>query len=81
MRIAEGEFDLYVHPSRHLMEWDTCAPELILGEAGGTITDCLGAPLLYNKSDPSQPGGILASGPGVAATVTDVVRRLYRRED
>ncbi len=31
----------------NLGEWDVCAPEIILTEAGGTVTDCLGNPLSY----------------------------------
>jgi 3'(2'), 5'-bisphosphate nucleotidase len=34
-RIARGEHDVYVHPTPYLKEWDTCAPEVIVAEAGG----------------------------------------------
>lgn len=75
-RIAEGERDLYVHPVPYLKEWDTCAPEVVVREAGGWISDCFGEPLRYNKPIPVQPHGILASGPEspahVRATVLDV---------
>ncbi len=54
-RIALGERDLYVHPVPYLKEWDTCAPEIILREAGGSVTDCRGQALRYNKPDPVQP--------------------------
>ncbi|MGD8278460.1 MAG: 3'(2'),5'-bisphosphate nucleotidase CysQ, partial [Gemmatimonadota bacterium] len=60
-RIAEGERDLYIHPVPYLKEWDTCAPEMVLREAGGMVTDCRGRPLVYNKARPVQPDGILAS--------------------
>jgi 3'(2'), 5'-bisphosphate nucleotidase len=76
-RIAEGLRDLYVHPVPYLKEWDTCAPEVMLREAGGTVTDCLGEPLVYNKPEPSQPNGILASAPGVHEVVVSTVRALY----
>jgi 3'-phosphoadenosine 5'-phosphosulfate (PAPS) 3'-phosphatase len=46
-----------------MSEWDTAAPELILREAGGTMTDCTGSVLRYNKRDPRQPRGILAANP------------------
>jgi 3'(2'), 5'-bisphosphate nucleotidase len=62
--IARGECDLYVHPVPYLKEWDTCAPEVVLREAGGTVTDCRGRPLRYNKPETAQPRGILAAGPG-----------------
>jgi 3'(2'), 5'-bisphosphate nucleotidase len=71
--IAEGECDLYAHPVPYMSEWDTCAPEVLLREAGGTVTDCLGEPLRYNKPDPHQPHGILACAPGLLETVLPVV--------
>ncbi len=75
--IAERESDLYVHPVPHLKEWDTCAPEIVLKEAGGAITDCTGAPLRYNKPNPIQPHGIVAGAPGALARVLGPVTRLY----
>jgi len=75
--VAEGERDLYVHPVPYLKEWDTCAPEVVLREAGGTVTDCRGAPLAYNKPRPVQPHGILAAAPGVAARVGATVAAVY----
>lgn len=75
--IAEGNRDLYIHPVPYLKEWDTCAPELILREAGGDVTDCLGQPLTYNKVDPCQPHGIVACGKGLIGGVLRVIRPLY----
>jgi 3'(2'), 5'-bisphosphate nucleotidase len=40
--IARGERDLYVNPSGHSKLWDACAPEAILVEAGGRLTDARG---------------------------------------
>lgn len=71
--IAEGECDLYAHPVPYMGEWDTCAPEVLLREAGGTVTDCLGEHLRYNKQDPHQPRGILACAPGLLEKVLPVV--------
>ncbi|MGK7312873.1 MAG: 3'(2'),5'-bisphosphate nucleotidase CysQ family protein [Candidatus Longimicrobiales bacterium M2_2A_002] len=76
--IAEGERDVYVHPVPYLKEWDTCAPEVILREAGGTVTDCLGTRLRYNKENPRQPHGILAVAPGVHEHVLEVIEPIYR---
>ncbi|HEX7048682.1 MAG TPA: 3'(2'),5'-bisphosphate nucleotidase CysQ [Longimicrobiales bacterium] len=76
-RILDGLRDLYIHPVPYLKEWDTCAPEAILREAGGSVTDCLGEPLRYNKPDPVQPHGIIACAPGVLTLVLEAVRRVY----
>jgi 3'(2'), 5'-bisphosphate nucleotidase len=75
--LADGGAEVYVHPVPYLSEWDTCAPELVLREAGGRVRDCRGRPLRYNKATPKQPDGILATAPGVAPEVADRVGRLY----
>jgi 3'(2'), 5'-bisphosphate nucleotidase len=74
-RIATGEADLYVHPVPYLKEWDTCAPEAVLRGAGGEVTDCGGQPLTYGKTDPKQPGGILAGQPASWTDALPLVRR------
>ncbi|MDX9856145.1 MAG: inositol monophosphatase family protein, partial [Candidatus Moranbacteria bacterium] len=33
--IARGDAEIYVNTSDKTSEWDTCAPEIILTEAGG----------------------------------------------
>jgi 3'(2'), 5'-bisphosphate nucleotidase len=76
-RIATGQRDLYVHPVPYLKEWDTCAPEIILREAGGWVSDCYGNPLEYNKPDPRQPHGIVAAAPGCRERVLSVVTPVY----
>lgn len=45
--IAAGERDLYVNPASKVKLWDTCAPEIVLHEAGGRLTDCQGERLTY----------------------------------
>jgi 3'(2'), 5'-bisphosphate nucleotidase len=78
--IAERHRDLYVHPVPFLKEWDTCAPEVLLKEAGGTVTDCRGMPLRYNKVEPIQPYGIVAAGPCSDTGLVDRISAIYRAE-
>lgn len=60
--IAAGEADLYVNPSGRLAEWDTCAPEVLIHEAGGRISDLEGNPLSYNRGpEVCHKKGVLAS--------------------
>jgi 3'(2'), 5'-bisphosphate nucleotidase len=59
--IARGQADFYVHPNAGTREWDTCAPEVIIREAGGVITDCWNRPLRYNQPDVYRRFGLLAS--------------------
>lgn len=75
--VAEGRFDLYVHPVSYLCEWDTCAPEVIAREAGATVTDCLGEPLRYNKPTPTQRHGMLVMAPGGDPRTLEAVRTVY----
>ncbi len=63
--IVRRQADCYVHPNPGTREWDTCAPEIILREAGGQMTDCWNRPLLYNQPDVVRHFGLLASN-GVA---------------
>ena len=75
--IALGERDLYIHPVPYLREWDTCAPEVILREAGGAVCDCRGGALQYNKADTRQPDGIVACEAGQLAGVLNAVSSIY----
>ncbi len=59
--IVEQQCDLYVHLSPRTKQWDTCAPEIILGEAGGRLTDLFGQPLRYNEREVQNLNGIVAS--------------------
>jgi 3'(2'), 5'-bisphosphate nucleotidase len=75
-RIATDRSDLYVHAAPHLKEWDTCAPEVLVWEVGGTVSDCLGQPLRYNKPNPAQPHGMMAAAPGLFMRVQPTVTAL-----
>ncbi len=59
--IAEQICDLYVHLSPRTKYWDTCAPQIILEEAGGEMTDVFGTPLRYDLRDVQNHNGVLAS--------------------
>jgi 3'(2'), 5'-bisphosphate nucleotidase len=63
--IARRQADCYVHPNPGTKEWDTCAPDIILREAGGRMTDCWNRLLPYNQPDVVRRFGLLASN-GVA---------------
>lgn len=79
-RIAEGGRHLYVHPVASMGEWDTAAPELILTEAGGSVTDCLGRALTYNKQVPLQSSGVLAAHPTLTFRVIPTLARMMKGE-
>jgi 3'-phosphoadenosine 5'-phosphosulfate (PAPS) 3'-phosphatase len=59
-----------------MAEWNIAAPELIVREAGGSVTDCLGRALSYNKVVPVQSTGILAAHPAVTFRVIPTLARM-----
>ena len=59
--IAEGNFDLYLNNQDKGSEWDSCAPHIILEEAGGKLTDFYGNDLVYNNPDTRHLFGAIAS--------------------
>jgi 3'(2'), 5'-bisphosphate nucleotidase len=59
--LVEKQADLYIHLSPKTKQWDTCAPEAVLVEAGGRMTDIFGGPMLYNTPDVLNRNGLVAS--------------------
>jgi 3'(2'), 5'-bisphosphate nucleotidase len=59
--VARGELDLVINLSPGEQEWDTCAPEVVVREAGGTFTDGDGRAFRYNQRDTAHRRGSLAS--------------------
>jgi 3'(2'), 5'-bisphosphate nucleotidase len=59
--IIEQQCDLYIHLSPRTKQWDTCAPEIILSESGGRLTDLFGGPFRYNSPEVKNPNGIVAT--------------------
>ncbi|HEX8720843.1 MAG TPA: 3'(2'),5'-bisphosphate nucleotidase CysQ [Pyrinomonadaceae bacterium] len=59
--LVERQADLYIHLSPKTKQWDTCAPEAVLTEAGGRMTDLWGGRLSYNTPDVLNRNGLVAS--------------------
>jgi 3'(2'), 5'-bisphosphate nucleotidase len=59
--ICEGLAHLYLHTSSHTSQWDTCASDVILHEAGGRMTDLSNVPLRYNGPEVLNLNGVIAS--------------------
>jgi 3'(2'), 5'-bisphosphate nucleotidase len=71
--IIERQCDVYVHLSSRTKQWDTCAPEVILSEAGGKMSDLFGEPLGYNNVDVQNRNGLVASN---GAAHTEIIEKL-----
>ncbi len=74
--IARQIADIYIHLSPRTKFWDSCAPQIILEEAGGKMTDLFGAPLRYDLHDVQNHNGILASNGAAHATAVNKLRAL-----
>jgi 3'(2'), 5'-bisphosphate nucleotidase len=74
--IAAGDADLYVNATGRLGEWDTCAAEVILTEAGGVITDLEGRALHYNTGEINRRRGVVASNGRCHRELLEVISAL-----
>lgn len=76
--IADQRCDLYVHPTGHTKIWDTCGPQVILIEAGGSITDCYGEFLHYNRKNVVNHRGVVASNGHAHDELVEAASRAMR---
>jgi 3'(2'), 5'-bisphosphate nucleotidase len=58
--IGEERGDFYLNRG-HLGEWDVCAPQLLVEEAGGTVTDTHGNALTYGAPNHRIAHGVIFS--------------------
>ncbi|HKP84003.1 MAG TPA: 3'(2'),5'-bisphosphate nucleotidase CysQ [Pyrinomonadaceae bacterium] len=81
--IIEQQCDVYIHLSSRTKQWDTCAPEVILTEAGGRLTDLFGYPLSYNVPDVQNRNGLVASNAAshdqIIATLAPLLHEFGRK--
>jgi len=75
--VAADEADL-VATVRWGNEWDVAAAALIAREAGATVSDALGQPLLFNRPDPVA-FGILCCAPGLHEAAVERLSGRARR--
>jgi len=73
MAVAAGELDAVISLSTGEQEWDTCAPEVVVREAGGQLTDGDGRPFRYNQRDPMHYRGSLVSNGACHAALVQLV--------
>lgn len=76
--ITEQQADLYLHLSPSTKQWDTCAPEIILTEAGGRLTDLFGQPLRYNGVRIDNRNGIVATNGAAHEMVIEGLKPLLQ---
>lgn len=74
--IADQTCDIYIHPSPRTKLWDTCAPQIILEEAGGRFTDLFGLEMRYDQADLQNRNGILATNGAAHEAAIEQLRPL-----
>ncbi len=77
--IARAARDLYLNLEGHSKLWDICAPEAILREAGGEVSDLDGAPIAYRPDALYLKRGIIASNRACHAGVVAALARVLPR--
>ncbi len=63
--LARKVADIYIHLSPHTKFWDTAAPQIILEESGGRLTDIFGERIIYDIADVNNYNGVFSTN-GVA---------------
>jgi 3'(2'), 5'-bisphosphate nucleotidase len=74
-RRAEAEF--FVSSNPRTSKWDTCAPQAILEEAGGKVTDQQGNPLNYNQTDTLWGFVFIASNKALLIPIVEKIKQFY----
>ncbi|CAN5279647.1 3'(2'),5'-bisphosphate nucleotidase CysQ [soil metagenome] len=77
--LAQQKADLYIHLSPRTKFWDTCAPQIILEEAGGKLTDLFGQEIVYDISDVQNYNGVLATNGTAHETVLAHLKTLLTK--
>lgn len=80
-KIARGEAEIYINSSDQSSEWDTCAGNLILKEAGGVVTDMNGKEIVYNQPDPRHLNGYVASNGEKHNQIIKSLRSIVQKKD
>jgi len=74
--IASGEAEIYLTTTNKMKQWDTCASNCIISEAGGKMTDISGKEMIYNTESVNHENGILVTNGSIHQDALDAVSRL-----
>ena len=74
--IASGEAEIYVTTTNKMKQWDTCASNCIISEAGGKMTDISGKDMIYNTESVNHENGILVTNGIIHQDALDAISRL-----
>jgi len=74
--IAEQAGHINLNPAPRTYEWDVCSSDIIIHEAGGKFTDSQGRIITYNKKDPTNRYGYLATNGQVHSSILAELKTL-----
>ena len=77
--ICSGTAELYFTMTNKIKQWDTCASNRLIIEAGGKMTDMLGNELEYNTEDIYHKNGILVTNGMIHDIITDRYAEFSRK--
>jgi 3'(2'), 5'-bisphosphate nucleotidase len=72
--VARGEADVYVNSYPEFHDWDVCAGEVLVLEAGGVVSEFDGGTVRYGKRGAKRRGGLVACTQGLQAEVLKLLR-------
>lgn len=71
--VARGEADVYLNTYEAFHDWDICAGQILVTEAGGRVTDVNGHELVYGTPGAWQKAGLLATNGSLHAEVCGII--------
>ena len=74
--IASGKAEVFVTTTNKMKQWDTCASNCIISEAGGKMTDISGKEMTYNTESVQHENGILVTNGLIHQDALDAISRL-----
>jgi len=76
IEVAKGNSEVFLCPPSSTMHlWDLCAPQVILEEAGGRMTDVYGKEFDYSQRETANRNGIIAANnDNIYKTVLNLLR-------
>src|SRR5262249_15716689 len=77
-QVARGEADIYLNTYEACHDWDICAGEVLVTEAGGRVTNLAGVDPRYGRQGAVQPGGLLASNASLHDAALTAIRNLVK---
>lgn len=78
--VARGEADIYINTYTAFRDWDICAGQILVEEAGGSVSGLAGEVLEYGLPGAWQRAGLLATNGHLQETVLSKLKSAKKRE-